>query len=90
MRIIDLVIVQHGIKVEPKSTVMKLIELSRKQIASSELSLFEKVVEHELITHIQAIAGILVHKAALVVGEDIEIAPLHTVNFDNRRTYAKE
>jgi hemerythrin superfamily protein len=52
----------------------------------SELTLFEKVQEHELLKHKQTMAGLLIHKAAQVVGADIEaaITPLNTVNFENR------
>ena len=52
----------------------------------SELTLFEKVTKQELLKHNQSMSGILVHKAAQVVGADIEvaIAPLNTVNVENR------
>jgi hemerythrin superfamily protein len=52
----------------------------------SELTLFEKVTQHELLKHKQTMAGLLIHKAAQVVGADIEaaITPLNTVNFENR------
>jgi hemerythrin superfamily protein len=83
---IDTVIIQYGIKAEPRFAVVKMIEHARKIMASSAISLFEKVAEHELIKHSQAIAGVLIHKAAQIVGTDIAIAiaPLNTVNFDNR------
>lgn len=86
LEIIDTVIVQYGIKAEPRLTVAKMIEHDREKMLSSELSLFEKVAEQELIKHGQTIAGFLVHKAAQIVGADIAIAiaPLNTVNFDNR------
>ena len=84
--ILDTVIVQYGIKAEPKPTVQKMIEETKKAMEGSELSLFEKVAEHELLKHAQTMAGLLVHKAAQVVGADIAvaIAPLNTVNFENR------
>jgi hypothetical protein len=52
----------------------------------SELTLFEKVSQHELLKHKQTMTGLLIHKAAQVVGADIEaaIAPLNAVNFENR------
>ena len=84
--IIETVIVQYGIKAEPKATVQKEIEEVQKIMKDSELTLFEKVAKHELLTHTQAMAGVLVHKAGQVVGADIAvaIAPLNAVNFDNR------
>ena len=52
----------------------------------SELTLFEKVSQHELLKHKQTMTGLLIHKAAQVVGADVEaaITPLNTVNFENR------
>lgn len=86
LSIINTVIVQYGIKAEPKPTVQKGIEEVEKIIQDPELTLFEKVAAHELVKHTQATAGLLVHKAGQVVGADIgvAIAPLHAVNFDNR------
>ena len=57
-----------------------------KVMEGSELTLFEKVFEHELLKHKQTTTGLLIHKAAQVVGADIEaaIAPLNAVNFENR------
>jgi hypothetical protein len=86
LEIIDTVIIQHGIKAEPSFAVVKMIENARKIMVSSMSSFFEKVAEHELIKHSQTIAGILIYKAAQIIGTDvaIAIAPLNTVNFDNR------
>jgi len=84
--VIDTVIVQYGVKGEPKETTQKMIEQVQKLMEGSELTLFEKVQEHELLKHKQTMAGLLIHKAAQVVGADIEaaITPLNTVNFENR------
>lgn len=84
--ILDTVIVQYGVTAEPKETVTKMLSQVEQSMQGSELTLFEKVAQHELLKHNQAMAGILVHKAAQVVGADIEvaIAPLNAVNFENR------
>jgi hemerythrin superfamily protein len=78
--------VQYGIQAEPKETSTKMIEEVQKLMEGSELTLFEKVGQHELLKHKQTMAGLLIHKAAQVVGADIEaaITPLNTVNFENR------
>jgi hemerythrin superfamily protein len=78
--------VQYGIQAEPKETSTKMIEEVQKLMQGSELTLFEKVTQHELLKHKQTMAGLLIHKAAQVVGADIEaaITPLNTVNFENR------
>ena len=84
--VLDTVIVQYGVKAEPKEATQKIIEKTQKLLEDSELSLFDKVAEHELLKHKQAMTGLLVHKAAQVVGADIEaaITPLNTINFENR------
>ncbi|MBD1907825.1 hemerythrin domain-containing protein [Funiculus sociatus GB2-A5] len=84
--VIDTAIVQYGVQSELKETTQKLIEEVQKLIEGSELTLFEKVFEQELLKHKQTMTGLLIHKAAQVVGADIEaaIAPLNAVNFENR------
>ena len=84
--VLETTIVQYGIQTEPKETSAKMIEEIQKLMEGSELTLFEKVTQHELLKHKQTMAGLLIHKAAQVVGADIEaaITPLNTVNFENR------
>lgn len=84
--VLDTVIVQYGVKGEPKETTQQLIEKTQELMEGSELSLYEKVAQHELLKHGQTMAGLLVHKAAQVVGADVmaAIGPLNAVNFDNR------
>ncbi len=84
--VIDTAIVQYGVQSELKETTQKLVEEVEKLMEGSELTLFEKVFEQELLKHKQTMTGLLIHKAAQVVGADIEaaIAPLNAVNFENR------
>ena len=84
--VLDTIIVQYGVKGEPKESVMTMIEGITKMMDSSELSLYEKVTKHESLKHEQFMAGYLLHKAAQVIGADVEAAltPLNTVNFENR------
>ncbi len=86
MGVLETVIVQYGVQSEPKETTTEMIKEVQKLMQGSELTLFEKVSQHELLKHKQTMAGLLVHKAAQVVGADIEaaIVPLNTVNFENR------
>jgi hemerythrin superfamily protein len=86
MGILDTVIVQYGVKAEPKETVKKMVEQVQHLMGGSELTPFEKVTQLELLKHGQTMSGLLVHKAAQVVGADIEaaITPLNTINFENR------
>ncbi|MEG4969507.1 hemerythrin domain-containing protein [Microcoleus sp. B6-A1] len=84
--VLETTIVQYGIQAQPKETSTKMIEEVQKLMQGSELTMFEKVAQHELLKHKQTMAGLLIHKAAQVVGADIEaaITPLNTVNFENR------
>jgi hemerythrin superfamily protein len=84
--ILDTVIVQYGVQNEPKETVKQMTQKIGESMKGSELSLYEKVSQHELLKHQQVMSGLLVHKAAQVVGADVEaaITPLNTINFENR------
>jgi hemerythrin superfamily protein len=84
--ILETVVVQYGNKAEPKQTTRQMIEKTQQLMQGSELTLLEKVAQHELLKHGQTMMGLLIHKCAQVVGADIEaaIAPLNTVNFENR------
>jgi hemerythrin superfamily protein len=84
--VLDTVLVQYGVKAEPKQTVTEMVKKIDQMMSGAELSLYEKAAQHELLKHEQFMSGVLVHKAAQVVGSDIDaaIAPLNTVNFENR------
>jgi hemerythrin superfamily protein len=86
MGVLETVIIQYGVQSEPNETTTKMIKEVQKLMQGSELTMFEKVGQHELLKHKQTMAGLLVHKAAQIVGADIEaaITPLNTVNFENR------
>ena len=84
--IIDTVIVQYGIQCGMTKPVTQLIEKVRGLMKGSELSLYEKVFQHELLKHQQVMSGLIIHKAGQKVGADVmaAIAPLNTINFENR------
>jgi hemerythrin superfamily protein len=84
--VLETVNVQYGIQAEPEKTVTEMINKVRQLIQGSELSLYEKVFQHELLKHQQVMSGLTIHKAAQKVGADVMLAigPLNTVNFENR------
>ncbi|BAU11868.1 hemerythrin HHE cation-binding domain-containing protein [Leptolyngbya sp. NIES-3755] len=84
--ILDTVIVQYGVQSKPKDSITEMVQKIDQMMSGSELTLFEKVFQHELLKHQQTMSGIVIHKAAQKVGADIEaaIAPLNTVNFESR------
>ncbi|MFM2313648.1 MAG: hypothetical protein RLZZ04_2924 [Cyanobacteriota bacterium] len=84
--IIDTVITQYGIQSQPKETVTEMVEKTQQVMSSSKLNMYEKAVQYELLKHGQVMSGLIVHKAAQIVGADVEaaITPLNAVNFENR------
>ncbi|GAA6616502.1 hemerythrin domain-containing protein [Scytonema sp. NUACC26] len=84
--VLETVIGQYGIQAEPEKTVAQMIEKISQLQQGSELSLYEKVFQHELLKHQQVMTGLTIHKAAQKVGADVLLAigPLNTVNFENR------
>jgi len=62
-----------------------MIEQAQQMMKASEMTLYDKVAQFELLKHINAMNGIVLHKAAQVVGADVDVAiTLNTVNFENR------
>lgn len=86
MGILETVIVQYGVHGEPKKTITEMVQKIGQLMQGSELSLYEKVFQHELLKHQQVMSGLTVHKAAQKVGADVMLAigPLNTINFENR------
>lgn len=84
--IIDTAIVQYGIQAEPSAATQIFIPQFEQMMSGDEFTFYQKLIHHELMKHGQAMSGIAIHKAAQVVGADIEvaIAPLNTVNFEGR------
>jgi hemerythrin superfamily protein len=84
--IIDTVIVQYGIQSEPSAATNIFIQQFEQMMSGDEFTFYQKLIHHELLKHGQAMSGVMIHKAAQVVGADIEvaIAPLNTVNFEGR------
>lgn len=86
MGVLETVMVQYGVKAEPRDTITKMVEKLEQMMSGSELTLYQKAFQHELLKHQQVMTGLLIHKVAQVVGADVAvaIAPLNTVNFENR------
>lgn len=84
--IIDTVIVQYGIQTEPSAATKIFIPQFEQMMSGDEFTFYQKLIHHELMKHGQAMSGIMIHKAAQVIGADIEVAitPLNTVSFEGR------
>ncbi|MFW6357884.1 MAG: hemerythrin HHE cation-binding protein [Chroococcales cyanobacterium] len=86
LKIIQEVIQAFSDSPEPQPRMKQFIDQVEEMMAERQISLYEKVAKHERLKHQQVMIGLLLHKAAQVLGKDIEnaIAPLNQVNFDNR------
>lgn len=62
--VLDTVMVQYGVKSQPKDTITEMISKLEKLMAGSELSTYEKAFQHELLKHQVVMSGLVVHKAA--------------------------
>lgn len=84
--VLETVIVQYGVQSQPRDITQKFVEMVQQSMDKSELSLYDKITQHELLKHSQCMTGIMLHKAAQQVGADVMLAfgPLNTVNFENR------
>jgi len=84
--IIETVIVQYGVSAEPNAATHTFLERFRDMMSDNNLTFYQKLMQHELLKHGQAMSGIVIHKAAQKVGADVEVAitPLNTVNFEGR------
>jgi hypothetical protein len=85
--VIDGVIAKFGGgTVQPRDTIRQYVEQVNRLMNGNELSLYQKVSAHERIKHQAVMTGLIVHKAAQVVGDDVKeaIGLLNQVNFKNR------
>lgn len=84
--ILETVIVQYGIQAEPSAATKVFIPQFEQMMSGNEFTFYQKLMHHELIKHGQVMSGLMIHKAAQVVGADIEVAigPLNTINFEGR------
>jgi len=86
MGILETVIIQYGVKSNSRKSIQAMIEEIQDSITNPEPTLFEQVFQQELLKHRQTMTGLIIHKAAQIVGTDVEAAimPLNTINFETR------
>lgn len=83
---IDRAISQLGVQAEADEKTKKYVEGIDSMMAGDELSLYEKASSHEALKHQLVMIGLVLHKAAQAVGDNLEetIDPINKVNFKNR------
>ncbi|MGI2906308.1 hemerythrin HHE cation-binding protein [Tolypothrix sp. VBCCA 56010] len=71
---------------QPRDSIKQYVDQVNGLMGTDQLTLYQKVSIHERIKHQAVMTGLIVHKAAQVVGDDVKeaIGPLNQVNFKNR------
>ena len=71
---------------EARDITQKHAEMVGKMMAGSELTAYDKFFQLELLKHQQTMTGLVLHKAAQSLDDDLQDAmePLNKVNFENR------
>ncbi|MBD2108778.1 hemerythrin HHE cation-binding protein [Nodosilinea sp. FACHB-13] len=83
---IDEAITKLGSAAEPRDITQKHAEAVTKMTDGSELSLYDKFFQLELLKHQQTMNGLVLHKVGQTLSDDLQDAmePLNKVNFENR------
>lgn len=83
---IDKAIEQFGNPVEPRDITQKHAEKIGQMMDGSELTLYDKFFQLELLKHQQTMTGLVIHKVAQSLDDELQDAmePINKVNFENR------
>ena len=70
----------------PRDITEKHAEKVKQMMSGSELTTFDKFFQLELLKHQQTMTGLVIHKAAQSLDDDLQdaVEPLNKVNFENR------
>jgi hypothetical protein len=83
---IDQAIASMAMNSQPDSRIQEFVSGLDSMMSGDKLTTFEKVMEFEALKHKMVMMGLVIHKAAQVVGDELEktIDPINEVNFKNR------
>ncbi|WP_253274203.1 hemerythrin HHE cation-binding protein [Myxosarcina sp. GI1] len=75
-----------GSTAEPRDITQKHAEKVGQMMDGSELSLYDKFFQLELLKHQQTMTGLVIHKVAQSLDDKLQdaVEPLNKVNFENR------
>lgn len=84
IKIIEKTIQHYGIQIQPRQKIQKLVRLTL-ELMRNEKVFYEKLSQHELLKHGQIICGLIINKAARIVGTEVEknLVPIKQVHFEN-------
>ena len=83
---IDKAIAKSGQIAEPRDITQKHVEKIGQMMDGSELTVYDKFFQFELLKHQQTMTGLVIHKVAQTLDDELQDAmePLNKVNFENR------
>lgn len=83
---IEKAVTKLGSTAEPRDITQKHAEAVTKMMQGSELTLYDKFFQLELLKHQQVMTGLVLHKVAQSLSDVLQHAmePLNKVNFENR------
>lgn len=83
---IDEAIAKFGNTVQPRDITQKHVEKISQMMSGSELTEYDKFFQLELLKHQQTMSGLVIHKAAQSLNDELQDAmeSLNKVNFENR------
>ena len=83
---IEEAISKFGTKAESRDITQKHAEAVKGMMNGSELTSYDKFFQFELLKHQQTMTGLVIHKAAQSLSDELQdaVEPLNKVNFENR------
>ncbi|MEH2183026.1 hemerythrin HHE cation-binding protein [Nostoc sp.] len=83
---IEAVISKYGNAAEPRDITQQHAQKVNQMMSGSELTLYDKYLQLELLKHQQTMTGLVLHKVAQSLNDDLQnlMEPLNRVNFENR------
>ncbi|MGP1384128.1 MAG: hypothetical protein ACTS2F_11250 [Thainema sp.] len=86
LSVIDQAISKSGTNAQPRDITQKHAEKVGQMVNGSELTEYDKFFQLELLKHQQTMNGLVIHKVAQSLNDDLQDAmePLNKVNFENR------
>ncbi|MEH2119155.1 hemerythrin HHE cation-binding protein [Nostoc sp.] len=84
--IIEAVISRYGNPAEPRDITQQHAQKVDQMMSGSELTLYDKYLQLELLKHQQTMTGLVLHKVAQSLNDELQdmMEPLNRVNFENR------
>lgn len=83
---IESAIAQSVLSADPRDITQQHAEKAKQMISNDQITTYDKFFQLELLKHQQTMTGLVLHKVAQTIGDELQDAmePLNKVNFENR------